>query len=179
MIPTKTGCVFACCFKRQSEVSAVHADGRTDVIPRTSSINQWHAKLGHCSETLTQAMTKALGMVVKRGAMRACAACGMGKSRQKNVPKVSETIAPGVGGRLHADISTIRAKHEQRSFVRPNWFMIVDAATGMKFSSFWTTKTGFIEPTCRLMSRWLQKGIALKVIRCDNAGENKLSLIHI
>jgi hypothetical protein len=52
--------------------------------------------------------------------------------------------------------------------------MLVDAASGMKFSSFWNTKTEFIKPTCELLNHWLNCGVALKKIRCNNAGENKL-----
>jgi hypothetical protein len=52
--------------------------------------------------------------------------------------------------------------------------MLVDAVTGIKFSSFWTTKTEFIKPTCELLNCWLNRGIIIKRIRCNNAGENKL-----
>jgi hypothetical protein len=87
-------------------------------------------------------------------------------------------VEPGVGERFHANISIIRKKEQVggqgKSYVRPNWFMLVDAATGIKFSSFWTTKTDFIEPTCELLNWWLNRGIVIKRIRCDNAGENKL-----
>jgi hypothetical protein len=137
-IPTKKGCVFAVCFERQSEVSAVHADGHEEIVPRRGSVNQWHAKFGHCSEALTRRMAQTLGFVVNRGVMRAYAACGMGQS--KPFPKSTETVLPGVGQRLHADINTIRVKHGTLSFARPNWFLLVDAVTGMNFSNFWNPK---------------------------------------
>jgi hypothetical protein len=60
---------------------------------------------------------------------------------------------------MHGDISTIRKKHNNKSYVQPNWFMLVDAATGIKFSSFWNTKKSFIEPTCRMLHQWGQQGI--------------------
>jgi hypothetical protein len=52
--------------------------------------------------------------------------------------------------------------------------MLVDPASGLKFSLFWNSKKEFIESTIEMMHGWLKKGIPLKKIRCDNAGENKL-----
>jgi hypothetical protein len=97
----------------------------------------------------------------------------MGKAKQCNVPKSVESDNPKVGERLHADICTIRKKVDNKSYVRPNWFMMVDAACGIKFSSFWNTKSNFIEPTCENLHRWIARGIGIKKIRCYNAGENK------
>jgi hypothetical protein len=133
---------------------SVHADGtEVKVPPKQVSINEAHSKLGHCSESLTHKTVKSLGsiMTIKEGAFKPCAACGMGKANQRNVPQSSESNEPAIGERMHADISTIRKKVDNKYYVCPNWFMLVNAASGLKFLSFWNTKNAFIEPPCKIM----------------------------
>jgi hypothetical protein len=49
----------------------------------------------------------------------------------------------------------------------------VDERTQLKFSDFFNTKIGMVEPTCQLFYKWKEKGMPVKVVRCDDAGENK------
>jgi hypothetical protein len=111
IIPTKRGRVYATYFKRVNERAAVHADGTKMVVPpQKLTINEVHAKFGHCSEALACRTAKALGVPLKDGPFKPCAACGMGKAKQRNVSKSVESSNPAVGERIHADISTIRIK---------------------------------------------------------------------
>jgi hypothetical protein len=57
---------------------------------------------------------------------------------------------------------------------KPNWHMLVDEAMRIKVSTFYDTKKGMVEPTCELFHRWKLGGFPVKVVRQDNAGENKL-----
>jgi hypothetical protein len=50
---------------------------------------------------------------------------------------------------------------------------MVDEATQLKFSDFFETKNGMIEPTCEKLYQWQQTNKAVKFIRMDNGGENK------
>ena len=166
-------------FQAWNEIAAIHADGKQETVTKTMSIILLHVRLGHCSEEMTRKAAAQLGIALQKTPFKPCVTCGMGKSKQKNLPKShEEEVEPAVGEHLHADSSIIRKKEKdgnvESSYVHPNWFMMVDAASGMKFSSFWTTKQKFIEPTCKLLHWWLTRGIALKKIRCDNAGKNKL-----
>jgi hypothetical protein len=43
----------------------------------------------------------------------------------------------------------------------------------MKFSNFYETKNGVVEPTCKLFQRWKDAGKAVKFLQTDNAGKNK------
>ena len=56
---------------------------------------------------------------------------------------------------------------------KPNWFIVVDEKTKMKFSRFFATKNGIVEPTCMLIDKFEKINAITKYIRCDNAGENK------
>ncbi len=53
------------------------------------------------------------------------------------------------------------------------WHIVVDEATGVKISSFYTAKNKMIEPMCERMHKIEKRGQAVKHLRQDNAGENK------
>lgn len=63
---------------------------------------------------------------------------------------------------------------EIKSNPKPFWRLAVDEKSGMPFSAFYTTKRGMVEPMCELLHQWCESGKDTNVIRCDNAGENKL-----
>ena len=52
--------------------------------------------------------------------------------------------------------------------------MRVVEPTMIKFGSFHNAKNEMVEPVCEQLYRWKQNGLGIEVIRCDNAGENKL-----
>ena len=113
VIKTPKGQVYAVCMKRLNELTAVSADGTETKIRPNISINEAHAKLGHCSQALTRITAEHLKVgIIKNKPFRTCTACGMGKAKQKNVPKSVESDEPAVGERLHGDISTLRKKHD-------------------------------------------------------------------
>jgi hypothetical protein len=43
-----------------------------------------------------------------------------------------------------------------------------------KFSDFFASQSGMIEPTCGAINKWRKFGKNVKIIRCDDAGENVL-----
>ena len=49
---------------------------------------------------------------------------------------------------------------------------MVDERTQLKFSDFYDTKDGMIEPMCEQLHKWKQNGKPVKFIRLDDAGEN-------
>jgi hypothetical protein len=106
--------------------------------------------------------------------MPVCQACTAAKAKQKNLTQHVEHIPAGqIGGRLFLDMSTIPKKKGGPAVnAKNNWRMMVDERTQMKFSDFYETKDGMVEPTCEILRRWKQNGIPIKYIRCDNGGEN-------
>jgi hypothetical protein len=57
---------------------------------------------------------------------------------------------------------------------KPNRRIMVNQRTGLKFSNFFDTKNGLVEPTCEQLHQWKQNSITVNYIRLNNAGENKL-----
>ena len=93
------------------------------------------------------------------------------------MPQESEgTVATKPGERIFLDIATIKKKSINKSNItNPNWLLVVDQYTGMKFSTFHAKKNGIVEPLCEFFQKCLNMGKeAIKNVRLDNAGENKL-----
>jgi hypothetical protein len=108
------------------------------------------------------------------GSCKPCEACAAGKAKQKNVPKESEhKLANKDANQIFLDIATVKKLKHGPNVTKPNWQIMVDERTGMKFSDFYETKDGMIEPTCVQWNHWKDAGLAVKFVRLDNAGENK------
>ena len=57
-----------------------------------------------------------------------------------------------------------------------NWKVIVYEATGKKWSDFTITKSEMVERTCKHLNKLKSRGISIRYIQLDPAGENlKLS----
>jgi hypothetical protein len=54
-----------------------------------------------------------------------------------------------------------------------NWRIIVDKRIQIKFSDFYETKNGMVEPTYQLFQRWKDAGKEVRFLQMDNAGEKK------
>jgi hypothetical protein len=157
-------------FQRKIEMSMSMMDSGTKM-----NITKAHELLGHCNEGMTQEATKNMGWILT-GPWKECASCAVGKAKQKNVPKESEH-APATKeeeeNRVFLDIATVKKPKDGLKVNKPNWRIMVDERTGMKFSDFFETKSGMIEPTCAPWNRWKDAGLAVKYVRLDNAGEKK------
>jgi hypothetical protein len=127
------------------------------------------------SEALTHKVAKSLNWDLTPGTMGPCESCATWKSPSKNLPKnhdSSNTIKDS--GRVHLDITSIKQKKGQPRTMKPHWQIIIDEHTQMKVSYFYPMKNSMVEPTCELYHHWNQMGCPVKILRMDNAGENKL-----
>ena len=52
--------------------------------------------------------------------------------------------------------------------------IVVDERTEMKLSNLFETKNGIVVHVCRQFHKWKDADIPVKIVRCDNAGVNKL-----
>ena len=75
--------------------------------------------------------------------------------------------------RIFLDISAVKKPKGGPRVYKPNWRMMVDERTQLKFSDFFETKDGMVEPTLEQINKWDAAGLKVKYIRLDNAGENK------
>ena len=73
------------------------------------------------------------------------------------------------------DITTIKKPKNNdavKKVNKGNWCLMVDEYSGFKTTIFTQTKNGMIKPACDQINRWKQQGKAVKILRCDNGGEN-------
>ena len=155
--------------ERGNEISGMTTDKNTKM-----TIKQAHEKLGHSGEDTTRKTAKQLGWTLSPGTLEPCDACAAAKAKQKNVPKNrDEEKTTKEEGRIYLDIATVKRKEGQPKTVKPNWRIMVEERTQLKFSDFYPTKNGMIEPTCEQFQKWKQSGKQVKYVRLDNAGENK------
>ena len=55
-----------------------------------------------------------------------------------------------------------------------NWHIVVDQYTGYKESELYSTKSDFLELTCKKFSEWKNNGKLVSYTRHDNAQKNKI-----
>ena len=73
------------------------------------------------------------------------------------------------------DITTVKAINSLKGIiiVKSNWGMIVETFKGLKWSHLYGTNNEIIEPNCELLQKWKDMNIPVKIVKSDNAGENK------
>ena len=140
------------------------------------SANKAHQLLGHGHEGATRSTAAYLGWQLVKGSWQVCQSCAEAKAQQKNVPKESSSEkATEPNGRLFHDLATFKTpKKSEIEVSRPVCQILTDEYTGIKFSAFHSKKSDIIESTPRKIVQL--EGIAqkpVKIIRQDNAGENK------
>ena len=137
-IPTPRGAVYAMYIKRDTEINGIMVDNKIN-------IKQTHDKLAHCGEDLTRRTAEAHGWKLTMGGLKPCEACTIGKAKQKNVPKITKVEPLKEGeNRIFHDIATVKRTKNQPNVTKPNWRIMVDGRTGLKFSDFFATKNGMV-----------------------------------
>ena len=113
------------------------------------SITKVHRILGNRHKQSNRDKAKALGWELTRGTLGPCDACTVAKAKQKNLPRhPDQPPASKDENCMYLDLSTIRKVKGGPIVYNGNWRMLVDERTLMKFSNFYNTKNGMIEPTC-------------------------------
>ena len=163
---TKTGFISGIDLKPRSDESAQAALE----AGREININDLHQRLGHPSEESVRKTAKLLDLKVT-GKFTKCENCAISKARRKNLNKEPVDRSVEKGNRLFIDISSIKST----SFGgKKFWLLALDDFSDYSFSFFLKSKDE-LSATVRALIKELKakNGIAVKTIRCDNAGENK------
>jgi 23S rRNA A1618 N6-methylase RlmF len=105
--------------------------------------------LGHPHQTVVTATSKKYGFSVK-GKQHVCPNCALAKSKKKNVPKTSRSLATEKGERISIDISSVNTN----SFGKNKfWLLIQDEFTGHIWSEFIMKKSQLPQ----VMLHWIYK----------------------
>jgi hypothetical protein len=172
VVPTEKGAIYACKFTCTVEVATASAENTMRV-----NINIAHCLLGHRNEDSVRKTAKELGWVLTRGTLKPCEYCARSKAKQKNVRRESIAQKAEVPGhRLYLDLSKVTVKSgtsENVTINRDNWKVLVCKATGKKWSDFTVTKSDMVERTCEHLHKLKTRGIPVRYVRLDPAGENQ------
>ena len=126
---------------------------------------------GHAGHHLMDATAKYY-KVNLRGKVNNCLSCSLEKIRQKNIPKKNEDKSENAGERMYLDISSMR---KPSMGGRQHWVMLVDEGTRYKKSFYLKKKNEQVEPIIDwIKTLKARHKIQVKIIRCANAGENKV-----
>ena len=150
--------------KNPEEVNAAILNGK-------QSKEYFHKVTGHAGHHLMDA-TAQYYKVDLTGKVNNCLSCSLEKIRQKNIPKKNEDKSKNPGERMYLDISSMR---KSSMGGRQHWVMLVNEATKYKKSFFLKKKNEQVEPIIDwIKALKARHKIQVKIIRCDNAGENKV-----
>ena len=131
IINTKSGYVCGVATKTKKNYDVVNY-----TLEKSSSVdvNHFHQLLGHLGEVKTREIAKYYGIKLT-GKYKPCPDCVKGKAKQANVPKgiPEEKRSRIPGERFFLDISSVKTRSLGGSKF---WLLLVDDATGFKFSYF-------------------------------------------
>ena len=73
------------------------------------------------------------------------------------------------------DITAVKAPNSLGviTIAKPNWWMIVDKFTGLKWINFYVTQNIMVKPTCEFFQKCKDVNIPVKIFKSDNAVKNK------
>lgn len=171
VIKTEKGAIMAGYFKRTAEEHTAVAAVAHDQVH--IKVKRLHQMLGHFGERDTRMTGKYLGYEIARGVLQPCESCALAKARQRNVPKVGTgEKATEPNGRWFMDQSQLKPPKGIQG-TKTTWSIIVDEYSNCGMSGFYDTKDAMIEPFCRRLQQQVARGKPVKILRMDNAGENK------
>ena len=146
-VQTSKGVLHCMCLKRiphETEVSALKIDAQPNKL-RKVSVNFYHAQLGHINERDTREIAKILQQPLQNLKFTACEACARAKAAKKPLKVIQVKHKPkhqwDGKSRMFLDISTLKRqlskkKHIKLPINKPNWRLMVDERTQLKFSHF-------------------------------------------
>ena len=150
--------------KHPEEVNAAIVNGK-------QSKEYFHRVTGHAAHHLMHATAKYY-KVDLTGKVNDSLSSSLEKMRQMNIPKTNKDKSENLGERMYLDISSMRKPSMGGG---KHLVMLVDEATKYKKSFFLKKKNEQVVP----IIDWIKAlnarhKIQVKIIRCDNAGENKV-----
>ena len=132
------------------------------------NVNMAHGFMTHVGEAYTRLTAKYYGLTVT-GIMAPCHHCGLAKARQSNLSKTTDVKSQIKGERLYINLSwTNKPSYGGSKF----WLLVMDDCTDFLWSYFLKEKSDLAKTIMNLLLDLKQKGIIVKYIRCDNAGEH-------
>ena len=136
------------------------------------NINTAHDAFGHMDEQILREYCKRNNIEL-RGNMKTCVGCMTAKAQRKPVRKQTNTRATSAGERIYVDTS---GPYPRSLRGKKYWFKIVDDYSRKNWNYFMKKKEEVPDVLEEYIKEMKQKGIRIKFVRMDNAGEHGRSL---
>ena len=137
-----------------------------------------HGMYGHINNDSVLESCGYLGYEITKRADKTCHSCREAKAKKEPISKISDRQPSVMPNQLmFLDLSTVKKPRKCttiKTLSKPVWRLIVDDYSELGFGDFYATKDAMVEPTCELIHMWKEAKLPVRVIRCDNAGENKV-----
>ena len=132
------------------------------------NINAAHDAFGHMDEEILREYCKRNNIELK-GNMKTCVGCMTAKAQRKPVKKQTNTRATSAGERIYIDTS---GPYPQSVRGKKYWFKIVDDYSRKNWNYFMKKKEEVPEVLEEYIKEMKTKGIKIRYVRMDNAGEH-------
>ncbi|MFN7263265.1 MAG: reverse transcriptase domain-containing protein [Cyanobacteriota bacterium] len=161
-IGTPKGYVFA--------VTMFPESNEEDFANVTIQYENAHALLGHPGKNKLVGTSERLNWSLSKQTTNACGECLVAKAQRMKLNKESSNQSLLPGERLMIDTSSVKNKTKNR--LGKYWLLVVNEATGMKWSFFLKNKDAQVPLLTGFIKTLQTQNKKVKFIRCDNAGEN-------
>ena len=164
--------LFCCLIKRSQgfEIAAAVTKGDQQI-----SLEKVHHLLGHINHYSTIDTAKHLGWGQLKNSGKIYQPCAKAKAKQKSVPQSRRAPRSTIPNeRIYHDLATVKAPADVAEKVsKPNWHLIVDKETDMKFTTFHKNKDDILDNASTQLKVMEQLvGKEIQIWQQDNAGEN-------
>jgi hypothetical protein len=133
------------------------------------NINMLHKAIGHCGEEALKIISKSYNWK-RLGKFETCEDCAVGKAKQKNNNKQWLQDSKNPGERLYIDVNSIKGESFGESRF---WALIIDDCTKYCWRFFLIKKNSLKEKIASLILELKAQDIRVKILQCDDSGENK------
>jgi hypothetical protein len=130
---------------------------------------------GHMGQAEAREICDYYGQAISKSGFQQCVNCGRAKAKQLLVTQDNKehVVAGPEEHRIFIDISSVKHGKEKKKLVsKPYWMVMVVEMLNFKISEFLHQKKELPEKACQAIRDLKQKGINVKYVRLDNAGEN-------
>jgi hypothetical protein len=137
-------------------------------VPKKMEIYRAHYDWGHMGEVLTEKMAKDYDIELY-GTLTPCEGCGTAKAKQKAVSKTTNVKETRRGERIFLDASGL---YHETLWGNKYWFKAVDDYGQFGWKHFAPYKSKMVDFAESIIIQLKGKGLPVKYLCCDNAGEN-------
>jgi hypothetical protein len=154
--------------------------GKTAMVQnlgRAITINKAHDMCGHMGHVEAEEICDHFGQKISKQGNKQCMDCGKAKAKQLAMTQDNQehVVAGPEAHRVFMDVSSVKHGSDKTMLSsKPYWLLMVVEQVNFKVSEFLSQKKDLPNKVCEMVCNLKQKGVKIKYMWLENAGENKL-----